>query len=260
MDLGIKSKNAIVFGASSGLGKATANSLASEGCNLTLISRDQEKLDILSKEITKAHQVNIDYFIADLTKNQDVDQLLSGLIDRKYDILINNTGGPPPSNLSNTSENVWDVFIRSLLSNTIRITNSLIPNMIQKKWGRVITVTSSGVIQPIDNLLVSNTLRPAITGFMKTLSNEVAKYGVTVNTIMPGRITTERTLEVNTQRAKELGISYDEAISISSQEIPMRRYGTPEEFANILCFLVSEKASYINGSNIRVDGGLIRSI
>ena len=132
--------------------------------------------------------------------------------------------------------------------------------MIQKKWGRVITVTSSGVIQPIDNLLVSNTLRPAITGFMKTLSNEVAKYGVTVNTIMPGRITTERTLEVNTQRAKELGISYDEAISISSQEIPMRRYGTPEEFANILCFLVSEKASYINGSNIRVDGGLIRSI
>ena len=132
--------------------------------------------------------------------------------------------------------------------------------MIEKNWGRVITITSSGVIQPIDNLLVSNTLRPAITGFMKTLSNEIAEYGVTVNTVMPGRIHTERTLEVNTERAKLLGISYDEAISISSGEIPVKRYGTPEEFASVLCFLASEKASYITGSNIRVDGGLIRSV
>ena len=132
--------------------------------------------------------------------------------------------------------------------------------MIKKNWGRVITITSSGVVQPIDNLSVSNTLRPAVTGFMKTLSNQVAEHGITVNTVMPGRITTDRTLEVNTRRAKSLGISYDEAISISSNEIPIRRYGTPEEFASVLCFLASEKASYINGSNIRVDGGLIRSV
>ena len=116
------------------------------------------------------------------------------------------------------------------------------------------------MVQPIDNLSISNTLRPAITGFMKTLSNQVAEHGITINTVMPGRITTDRTFEVNTQRAKSLGISYDEAISISSNEIPVRRYGTPEEFASVLCFLASEKASYINGSNIRVDGGLIRSV
>ena len=260
MDLGLKAKNAIVFGASSGLGRAAAHSLASEGCNTTLIARGPEKLKILSNEILKVHKVTSDYFVADLTRDYDVSSLMADISDRKYDILINNTGGPPPSSPIDTDNNVLDLFVKSILLNTIRITNSRIPSMIKKNWGRVITITSSGVVQPIDNLSVSNTLRPAVTGFMKTLSNQVAEHGITVNTVMPGRITTDRTLEVNTLRAKSLGISYDEAISISSNEIPIRRYGTPEEFASVLCFLASEKASYINGSNIRVDGGLIRSV
>ena len=260
MDLGLKAKNAIIFGASSGLGRAAAHSLASEGCNTTLIARDSEKLKTVNKEILQSHKVISDYIVADLTKDHDVSSLLAGISDRKYDILINNTGGPPPSNPIDTDSHTLDLFVKSLLLNTIRITNSLIPSMIEKKWGRVITITSSGVVQPIDNLTVSNTLRPAVTGFMKTLSNQIAMHGITVNTVMPGRITTDRTLEVNTQRAKSLGISYDEAISISSNEIPARRYGTPEEFGSVLCFLASEKASYINGSNIRVDGGLIRSV
>jgi len=260
MDLGLKAKNAIVFGASSGLGRAVAHSLASEGCHTTLIARDSEKLKIVSNEILIAHKVTSDYFSADLTKDHDVSSLMADISDRKYDILINNTGGPPPSSPIDTDKNALDLFVKSILLNTIRITNSLIPSMIEKNWGRVITITSSGVVQPIDNLSISNTLRPAITGFMKTLSNQVAEHGITINTVMPGRITTDRTFEVNTQRAKSLGISYDEAISISSNEIPVRRYGTPEEFASVLCFLASEKASYINGSNIRVDGGLIRSV
>lgn len=260
MDLGLIAKNAIVFGASSGLGRAAAYSLASEGCNTTLVARDSEKLKIVSNEILKVHNVTSDYFVADLTKDHNVSSLMADISDRKYDILINNTGGPPPSSPIDTDNNVLDLFVKSILLNTIRITNSLIPSMIKKNWGRVITITSSGVVQPIDNLSVSNTLRPAVTGFMKTLSNQVAEHGITVNTVMPGRITTDRTLEVNTRRAKSLGISYDEAISISSNEIPIRRYGTPEEFASVLCFLASEKASYINGSNIRVDGGLIRSV
>jgi 3-oxoacyl-[acyl-carrier protein] reductase len=260
MDLGLKAKNAIIFGASSGLGKAAAHSLASEGCNTTLVARDAEKLKIVSKEILQAHKVSSDYIAADLMKDNDVSALIEGVCDREYDILINNTGGPPPSNPIDTDNNALELFVKSILLNTIRITNSLIPSMIEKNWGRVITITSSGVVQPIDNLSVSNTIRPAVTGFMKTLSNQISEHGITVNTVMPGRITTERTLEVNTQRAKSLGISYDEAISISSNEIPLGRYGTPEEFASVLCFLASEKASYINGSNIRVDGGLIRSV
>ena len=260
MDLGLKSKNAIIFGASSGLGKATANSLAAEGCNITLIARDPSKLKILYGEILQEHNLSSDYFTVDLTEDRDVVSLLEDLSNRKYDILINNTGGPTPSKATNTEDEAWDIYIKSIVLNTIKITKSLVPSMIERNWGRVITITSSGVIQPIDNLLVSNTLRPAITGFMKTLSNEIAEYGVTVNTVMPGRIHTERTLEVNTERAKLLGISYDEAISISSGEIPAKRYGIPEEFASVLCFLASEKASYITGSNIRVDGGLIRSV
>ena len=260
MDLGLKSKNAIIFGASSGLGKATANSLAAEGCNITLVARDHSKLKILYGEILQEHNLSSDYFTVDLTEDRDVVSLLEDLSNRKYDILINNTGGPTPSKATNTEDEAWDIYIKSIVLNTIKITKSLVPGMIERNWGRVITITSSGVIQPIDNLLISNTLRPAITGFMKTLSNEVAEYGVTVNTVMPGRIHTERTLEVNTERAKLLGISYDEAISTSSGEIPVKRYGTPEEFASVLCFLASEKASYITGSNIRVDGGLIRSV
>ena len=132
--------------------------------------------------------------------------------------------------------------------------------MKKKNWGRILTITSSGVIQPIDNLLISNTLRPAITGYMKTLSNEVSQYGITVNTIMPGRIMTNRTLQVNQSRADKMGITYDEAINRSSSEIPIKRYGKSEEFGDVVCFLASEKASYITGSNLRVDGGLIRNI
>ena len=132
--------------------------------------------------------------------------------------------------------------------------------MKKNKWGRVITITSSGVVQPINDLLISNTLRPAITGYMKTLSNEVSQHGITVNTIMPGRILTNRTLQVNQSKADKVGISYEDAIDISSSEIPIKRYGKPEEFGDVVCFLASEKASYISGSNFRVDGGLIRSI
>ena len=177
-----------------------------------------------------------------------------------FNILINNTGGPPPSNTSNTKSDYWEKYINSIILNTIKVTDNLLDYMKENKWGRVITITSSGVVQPINDLLISNTLRPAITGYMKSLSNEVSQYGITVNTIMPGRILTNRTLQINQSKADKAGISYEEAIDISSSEIPIKRLGKPEEFGDVVCFLASEKASYISGSNFRVDGGLIRSI
>ena len=260
MDLGLKSKKALVFGASSGLGMASAKSLAAEGADIFLIARDEKKLEDVRDEIEKNYSVPCDYACFDMTQVVDVNNFVNNFMSKSFDILVNNTGGPPPSNSLNTTYDGWEKYINSIILNTIRVTNTLVTSMKKKNWGRILTITSSGVIQPIDNLLISNTLRPAITGYMKTLSNEVSQYGITVNTIMPGRIMTNRTLQVNQSRADKMGITYDEAINRSSSEIPIKRYGKSEEFGDVVCFLASEKASYITGSNLRVDGGLIRNI
>ena len=259
MELGLKNKRALILGSSSGLGLSIAEVLSQEGCNLILASRNVNKLKSIRDQIQQKSKVNCDIFKLDLTERHSVDSLIESLKNSDVDILINNTGGPPPSNTANTQASVWETYVQSIIVNIIKITDVVLPSMKEKKWGRILTITSSGVVQPIDNLLVSNTLRPAITGYMKTLSNEVAQYGITVNSVMPGRIMTDRTLQINQARADKLGITYDEAIEKSSAEIPIKRYGQSDEFGNVVCFLASEKASYITGSNIRVDGGLIRS-
>ena len=260
MDLGLKSKKALVFGGSSGLGLAAARSLAAEGAEIFLISRDKKKLKSARDEIKKDFGVSCEYACFDMTNSDEIDNFINNIKSSDFNILINNTGGPPPSNTSNTKSDYWEKYINSIILNTIKVTDNLLDYMKENKWGRVITITSSGVVQPINDLLISNTLRPAITGYMKTLSNEVSQYGITVNTIMPGRILTNRTLQVNQSKADKAGISYEEAIDISSSEIPIKRLGKPEEFGDVVCFLASEKASYISGSNFRVDGGLIKSI
>jgi 3-oxoacyl-[acyl-carrier protein] reductase len=259
MELGLKNKKALILGSSSGLGLSIAEVLSQEGCNLILASRNVNKLESIRDQIQQNSKVNCDIFKLDLTERHSVDSFIESLKNSDVNILINNTGGPPPSNTANTQASVWETYVQSIIVNIIKITDIVLPSMKEKKWGRIITITSSGVVQPIDNLLVSNTLRPAITGYMKTLSNEVAQYGITVNSVMPGRIMTDRTLQINQARADKLGITYDEAIEKSSAEIPIKRYGQSDEFGNVVCFLASEKASYITGSNIRVDGGLIRS-
>jgi 3-oxoacyl-[acyl-carrier protein] reductase len=142
----------------------------------------------------------------------------------------------------------------------MKVTESAVKRMKDLSWGRVVTITSSGVVQPIENLSISNTLRPAIVGFMKSLSNEIAQYNITVNTIIPGRILTDRTGIINTAKAKKYNTTYEEMLNKSAQEIPMKRFGSPDEFASVLAFLVSERASYVTGHMMRVDGGLIKSI
>tara|TARA_Y100000590_G_scaffold17848_2_gene21318 strand:+ start:3442 stop:4224 length:783 start_codon:yes stop_codon:yes gene_type:complete len=259
MELGLNNKKALILGSSSGIGRAIAKSLALEGCNVHIASRNEVNLAKIKDEIKSDYSVDCRYGIIDLTQKDSVEEFISSQKDLNFDILVNNTGGPPPSSTANTPDDVWGMYIQSIILNIITITNKIIPYMKRKKWGRVITITSSGVVQPIENLLVSNTLRPAITGYMKTLSNEVSQYGITVNTVMPGRIMTDRTIQVNQSRADKLGITYDEAIERSSIEIPIKRYGKPEEFGDFICFLASKKASYITGSNLRVDGGLIRN-
>lgn len=261
MDLGIKGKKALILGASSGLGRDIAKKLADEGCNIVIASRDIDKLQILATEIRNKAKVIVEPYQVDLEKIEDL-SLLCNSIEKsmEIDILVNNTGGPPPSGSLDVSDDIWSKYVQSIILSTIKITESAVKRMKVLKWGRIVTITSSGVVQPIENLSISNTLRPAIVGFMKSLSNEIAQYNITVNTIIPGRILTDRTSTVNTAKAKKYNISYEEMLDKSVQEIPMKRFGSPDEFASVLAFLVSQRAGYVTGHMMRVDGGLIKSI
>lgn len=261
MDLGLQGKRAIVLGASRGLGAGVADALAAEGCDLVLAARRLDRLDEKARELSSAHAIKAESRRLDLGDRVSVEACAKGLTDQGgIDILVNNTGGPPPSGPLGVEPEMWLQQVQSMVLSVIRLTELLVPSMRERKWGRVLTITSSGVVQPIPNLAVSNTLRASLVAFMKTLSAEVAADGVTVNTIAPGRIWTERTDEIDAAGAERAGVSQDEIRARSVATIPVGRYGSVEEFAAVACFLVSARASYVTGQSMRVDGGLIRSI
>lgn len=261
MDLRITGKQALVLGASRGLGRAIATSLAAEGCNVILGSRDLDALSDLAKDLGKTYAVETTPVAIDMSDAEAVSDL-AGRIEKEFnlDILVNNSGGPPASGPLGVADEVWRDAAQSLVFSVIRLTEAAVKGMRQRGWGRILTIASSGVEQPIEHLAISNTLRSSIVGFSKSLANEVAADGVTVNVILPGRIYTDRTREMNKARATRLGVSFDEALARSATLIPAGRLGRPEEFAAVATFLVSEASSYVTGHKMRVDGGLIRSV
>ena len=176
------------------------------------------------------------------------------------DILVNNTGGPPPTTASGQDPELWSKHFQAMVLSVIAITDRVLPNMRARHWGRVITSTSSGVVAPIPNLAISNALRLSLVGWSKTLAREVAKEGVTANVVVPGRIATSRIKFLDEARAKREGRSVEAVLAESAGSIPVGRYGKPEEYADVVAFLASERAAYITGSVIRVDGGMIASI
>jgi 3-oxoacyl-[acyl-carrier protein] reductase len=261
VDLGLKGKKALVLGASRGLGRAIAHRLAEEGADVVVSARSADKLEALAAEIKAQHGVEASPVPCDMTDRASIDALIENIrINIKPDILINNSGGPPPSGAIGVTDEVWRNSAEALMFSVIRITEAAIENMHEKKWGRILTVASSGVIQPLPNLAVSNTIRSAIVGFSKTLAGEVAKDGITVNLIVPGKIDTERVGELDTARAKREDKTLDEVRAAIRATLPAQRYGTPEEFAGVAAFLVSEPAAYITGQMTRVDGGMIRAV
>lgn len=261
MDLGLKGKTALVLGASQGLGNAIARGLAAEGVNLIIASRSVDKLNTVADEIKSDHGVAVDVQAIDMTDASSAAALCDYIRKRgDIDILINNAGGPPPSTSTGVDDEVWDRTIQSLLKSVVRITEASIEGMKTRKWGRVITIASSGVIQPIPNLAMSNIVRSAIVGFSKTLASEIAQFGITVNLVIPGRIETARLGQLDEARAKREGKTADEVREAFRKIIPARRYGTPEEFADAAVFLASERAGYTTGNMLRIDGGMISSI
>ena len=259
MDLGLQGKRALVLGSTRSIGRGIAEVLAAEGAAVAVCGRDVSVAAATAAELAGG-----------TTRGYGVDLLDSGsvaaLIDAAtadfggMDIVVNNGGGPPPGGVVDVNPEVWAAQFQSMFLSQVEITSAFLPGMRERKWGRILVTSSSGVVQPIPGLGISNTLRGALMGWAKTLASEVAADGVTVNTILPGRIHTDRVDQIDQAAAKRLSKSVPEVVEASRASIPVGRYGTVAEYADMAVFLLSARAGYVTGSVVRVDGGFIRGV
>ncbi|ETX27479.1 SDR family oxidoreductase [Roseivivax isoporae] len=262
MDLGLTGKRALVMASSRGLGLACAEALAAEGAHVLLCGRSTDRLQAAADAINGRGAGRADFVTLDLTAADAAETLArqGEAVLGGVDILVNNTGGPPPGRMADADLAVMAAQFQTMVMTVADVTARLLPGMRERGWGRIITIGSSGVIQPIPTLGLSNALRSALVGWSKSLSNDVAADGVTVNMLLPGRIHTERVDELDAAAANRTGQSVDEARAASRATIPAGRYGRVEEFGAVAAFLASEQASYVTGSLLRCDGGAIKSV
>ena len=261
MDLKLKGKVALVLGAGGGLGSAIAEALAREGAKVAACDVNSEALKIINDRLEAIGAEHV-CIALDLNKPEDFQSHIRHIENAlgPVSVLVNNSGGPPPSTASGVDAAVWRKQFDAMVLSLITLTDLVLPQMRAQGWGRIITSTSSGVVAPIPNLAISNALRLSLVGWSKTLAREVAVDGITVNVVLPGRIATSRIEQLDHAKAQREGRSVEDVALESTQSIPVQRYGRPEEYGNVVAFLASDCASYINGSVVRVDGGLITSI
>lgn len=261
MDLQLRGKTALVLGAGGGLGRATANALGAEGMALAVADHNAISLKRTSADLEEigAKHIPLVWELSDLDSAAEHVRTVETALG-PVDVLVNITGGPPPTPVLGQAPDLWSDQFRMMVQSVVAITDLIAPGMCDRGWGRVITSTSSGVIAPIPNLGLSNSLRSSLLGWSKTLSNELGLSGVTVNVVVPGRIATDRTAFLDEARADSDGIAVKDVIAASVGSIALGRYGTPQEFADVIAFLASERAAYITGSVIRVDGGHLANV
>ncbi len=262
MKLGIEGRSALVAASSRGLGRAVAEELAAEGADLTICARGEEALEEARRQLVETHGVDVTSVAADLSTAEGVRGVAEAALEAhgRVDILLTNTGGPPPGSFESLPVEAWQEAYRNNLESVVRLIRGVLPGMKEQRWGRIINVTSIAVKQPVDGLILSNSLRAGVTGLAKTLSAEVAPHGVTVNNVMPGYTRTDRVESLARETAGEEGITPDQAMGRWEEEIPAGRLGQPHEFAALVAFLASERAGYITGTSIPVDGGWIRAL
>ncbi|HEY7234258.1 MAG TPA: SDR family oxidoreductase [Gemmatimonadaceae bacterium] len=262
MDLGLRGKTALVTAASRGLGRAIAEAFAAEGASLVICARGADALEEARDAIADRSGVDVDMVAADVATEEGIARVWQHARDRfgRVDVLVTNAGGPPSGPFEAHEWETWRHAVDLTLRSAVELTRLVLPGMKERRWGRILNVTSIAVKQPVDGLMLSNSLRAAVTGFARTLANEVARYGITVNNMMPGYTRTERVEQLNAATAAREGITVDDVARRIEAQIPMRRLGEPGEFAALAAFLASEQASYITGQSIAVDGGWIRSL
>jgi 3-oxoacyl-[acyl-carrier protein] reductase len=262
MELGLHGKVALVTASSRGIGKAIAMALSNEGCDVAICARGEEGLQKTASEIRDATGRQVSSIVADVSQASDIKRLIDTTLDQfnHVDILVCNAGGPPPGQFMDMREESWDQALEQNLKSVIRLCRALIPGMKERSWGRIITITSTSVFEPLPNLILSNVTRAAVNNLVHSLARELAPYGILVNNVMPGSILTQRTYQLRREQAEKTGESVETLVQKSAQDIPIGRLGTPEELANLVVFLASEKASYITGESLAVDGGSMRSV
>jgi 3-oxoacyl-[acyl-carrier protein] reductase len=262
VDLGIRGRVALVAASSRGLGRASAEALAAEGADLVLCARGEVALREAAADIRRTSGVRVVDVVADVATAEGVADVLAAA-DRAFgrvDILVTNAGGPPAGPFESHAPDAWETAVRTNLTSVVELVRGVLPGMRERRWGRIVNVTSIAVKQPVDHLILSNSVRAAVTGFARTLANEVAPHGITVNNVMPGYTRTARVEELAARTAALQGGAPEAAYAAWEAQIPMGRLGEPAEFGAMVAFLCSALASYTTGASIPVDGGWIRSL
>ncbi len=262
MDLGLKGKVAIVAAASKGLGKAVARELAQEGARIAICARDAQQLERTAGEIRQATGAEVLAQPLDVTDYPAVQKFVAATEERfgRVDICVTNAGGPPAKKFADISVEEWRTAVDVTLMSAVYFAKEVLPRMQKNRWGRLLTITSLSVKQPVDGLLLSNSIRAAVTGMARTLANEYGPHGITVNNVCPGYTRTERLDELAARMSAAENISADKIFQRWSAQIPLGRVASPEEFAAVVAFLASERASYVNGVTLAVDGGWVKSL
>ena len=263
MNLNLNNKNAIVCASSQGLGKAAALDLAEEGVNLAICSRDQDKINKVKEEIHQKinSEIKVIALRVDLDSPDEIQAFYKQVENDlgSVDILVNNNGGPPPSTFEQLSDDDWQKAFNSTMMSCLRLSKLVIPNMKKNAWGRIINISSVSVKTPVSGLFLSNSLRMGVLGWAKALSDELAPHGVTVNTVCPGYTRTERVEAILETQSNSSGLKKEEMEKSIAENIPMKRVGEAEDLAGLITFLASEKADYMTGLAIQVDGGSART-
>ena len=262
MDTGLKDKTVLITASSMGIGKAVAEMFAEEGCKIAISSRSKENLLSTAKELKEKYAIEPFWSVCDLNKQKDIENTFAAVNAQfgNIDILVNNCGGPVPGLFQQLDEEDWNNAYEQVLLSAVRFSRLVLPGMMGNHWGRIINLTSISVKQPVDNLILSNSLRAGVTGFTKSLSNEIARFNITVNNVAPGMTLTGRLYELAVVEAKEKGKSHEEILVEMSKRVPLNRLARPEEIASVVVFLASKQASYVTGVTIQVDGGYVKSV
>lgn len=262
MDLGIAGRTALVAGASAGIGKAIALALSQEGVKVAMLARSRERIDRAAGDVSTKTGGEVLPLVCDVRDKAQIDAAIAEVTARfgTIDILVCNAGGPPMRRLEEMTDSDWDDAYNLNLKSTIRLCAAVLPAMRERRWGRIINITSIVAIQANESLLLSSTIRPGVHGLTKSLSNEYAQYGITVNTICPGYTNTERLVELAASTSKASGVTPEQVYAGWTKDIPAGRLALPEELGYLAAFLASERAAYINGVAINIDGGFIKTI
>ncbi len=265
MDLGLKERVAVVAAASQGLGKAAALGFVREGAHVVVCGRDKKRIETAAKELRQnciSKKQTVLPIVGDVSRGKDIKHIVKTTLTKfkRLDILVTNAGGPPSGAFKDLDDEKWESGFALNLMSVIRFMREVLPVMQKQQWGRIINITSLTVKQPVNDLIISSTVRPGIIGIAKVLANLHAPDGITINNVAPGYIMTGRQEELGKMRAGKRGLSFEEYVRDVTKEVPAGRFGNPEELANVIVFLASERASYVTGATVSVDGGLVKSL